>query len=83
MEKIVYLDRPALERIADARPVRFREPVYRQELVAFLEPNFRRAVPYLDAFPRRTTKLRTSLRDWATQRQSCFARMGGSRRSSR
>src|ERR1017187_3168083 len=34
--KLVYLDRPSLERIADARPDPF-ETVYRQELVALLE----------------------------------------------
>jgi len=48
--KIVYLDRPALERIADARPDPF-ETVYRQELVAFLEAQLPpEQVPYLDAF---------------------------------
>jgi len=48
--KIVYLDRPALERIADTRPDPF-ETVYRQELVAFLEAQLPpEQVPYLDAF---------------------------------
>src|SRR5450755_2854022 len=48
--KLVYLDRPALERIADARPDPF-ETVYRQELVAFLEAQLPpEQVPYLDAF---------------------------------
>ena len=48
--KIVYLDRPALERIADTRPDPF-ETVYRQELVAFLEGQLPpEQLPYLDAF---------------------------------
>src|SRR6202140_5925373 len=48
--KIVYLDRPSLERIADARPDPF-ETVYHQELVAFLEAQLPpEQVPYLDAF---------------------------------
>ena len=48
--KLVYLDRPSLERIADARPDPF-ETVYRQELVAFLEAQLPpEQVPYLDAF---------------------------------
>ena len=48
--KIVYLDRPELERIADARPDPF-ETVYRQELVAFLEAQLPpEQVPFLDAF---------------------------------
>src|ERR1700738_610463 len=34
--KLIYLDRPSLERIADARPDPF-ETVYHQEVVAFLE----------------------------------------------
>src|SRR5260370_23460355 len=34
--KLVYLDRPSLERIADARPDPF-DTVYRRELVALLE----------------------------------------------
>jgi len=50
MEKLVYLDRPLLERIADARPDPF-ETVYRQELVAFIEAQLPpEQVPYLDAF---------------------------------
>src|SRR5713226_5903392 len=48
--KLVYLDRPSLERIGDARPDPF-ETVYRQELVAFLEAQLPpEQVPYLDAF---------------------------------
>ena len=48
--KLIYLDRPSLERIADARPDPF-ETVYRQELVAFLEAQLPpEQVPYLDAF---------------------------------
>ena len=48
--KLVYLDRPSLERIADARPDPF-ETVYRQELVAFLEAQLPpEQIPYLDAF---------------------------------
>ena len=48
--KLVYLDRPSLERIADARPDPF-ETAYRQELVAFLEAQLPpEQVPYLDAF---------------------------------
>jgi hypothetical protein len=48
--KLVYLDRPSLERIADARPGPF-ETVYRQELIAFLEATLPpEQVPYLDAF---------------------------------
>jgi hypothetical protein len=48
--RIVYLDRPALERIADARPDPF-DTVYCQELVAFLEAQLPpEQVPYLDAF---------------------------------
>src|SRR5712691_10150576 len=34
--KLIYLDRPSLERIADARPDPF-ETAYRQEVVALLE----------------------------------------------
>jgi DNA-directed RNA polymerase specialized sigma24 family protein len=48
--KLIYLDRPSLERIADARPDPF-ETVYHQELVAFLEAQLPpEQVPYLDAF---------------------------------
>ena len=48
--KLVYLDRPSLERIADSRPDPF-ETVYGQELVAFLEAQLPpEQVPYLDAF---------------------------------
>src|ERR1700730_1356635 len=48
--KLIYLDRPSLERIADARPDPF-ETVYRQELVAFLAAQLPpEQVPYLDAF---------------------------------
>ncbi|HYW38109.1 MAG TPA: hypothetical protein VE957_08345 [Terriglobales bacterium] len=48
--KLIFLDRPSLERIADARPDPF-ETVYRQELVAFLEAQLPpEQVPYLDAF---------------------------------
>ena len=48
--KLIYLDRPSLERIADARPDPF-ETVYRQELVALLEARLPpEQVPYLDAF---------------------------------
>jgi hypothetical protein len=48
--KLVYLDRPSLERIADARLDPF-ETVYRQELVTFLEAQLPpEQVPYLDAF---------------------------------
>jgi hypothetical protein len=48
--KLVYLDRPSLERIADPRGDPF-ETVYRQELVAFLEAQLPpEQVPYLDAF---------------------------------
>ena len=48
--KLIYLDRPSLERIADARPDPF-ETAYRQELVAFLEAQLPpEQVPYLDAF---------------------------------
>lgn len=48
--KLIFLDRPSLERIADARPDPF-ETVYRQELVAFLEAQLpSEQVPYLDAF---------------------------------
>src|ERR1700730_6800734 len=47
---LIYLDRPSLERIADARPDPF-ETVYHQELVAFLEAQLPpEQVPYLDAF---------------------------------
>ena len=48
--KVVYLDRPALEGIADARPDPL-ETVYRQELVSLLEARLPpEQVPYLDAF---------------------------------
>ena len=48
--KVVCLDRPALERIADARPDPF-EAAYRHELVAILEARLPpEQVPYLDAF---------------------------------
>src|ERR1700693_1340845 len=48
--KLVYLDRPSLERIADARPDLF-ETVYRKDLVAFLEAQLPpEQVPSLDAF---------------------------------
>ncbi len=48
--KLVYLDRPSLERIADSRPDPF-ETVYGQKLVAFLEAQLPpEQVPYLDAF---------------------------------
>jgi len=48
--KLVYLDRPSLERIADPRGDPF-ETVYRQELVAFLEAQLPpEQLPYLDAF---------------------------------
>src|ERR1700692_2448678 len=47
--KLVYLDRPSLERIADARPDPF-ETAYRQEVVAVLEVQLPpEQVPYLDA----------------------------------
>ena len=48
--KLVYLDRPSLERIADPRGDPF-ETVYRQELVALLEAQLSpEQIPYLDAF---------------------------------
>src|ERR1700689_5937343 len=48
--KLVYLDRPSLERIADPRGDPF-DAVYRQELVALLEAQLPpEQVPYLDAF---------------------------------
>ena len=48
--KLVYLDGPSLERIADARPDPF-ETVYHQELIALLEARLPpEQVPYLDAF---------------------------------
>ena len=48
--KLVYLDRPSLERIADPRGDPF-ETVYRQELVALLEAQLPpEQIPYLDAF---------------------------------
>jgi hypothetical protein len=48
--KLVYLDRPSLERIADAQPDP-SETVYRQELVALLEARLPpEQIPYLDAF---------------------------------
>lgn len=48
--KVVYLDRPALEGIADARPDPL-ETVYRQELVSLLEARLPpEQIPYLDAF---------------------------------
>ena len=48
--KLIYLDRPSLERIADARSDPF-ETVYHQELVAFLEAQLPpEQVLYLDAF---------------------------------
>jgi DNA-directed RNA polymerase specialized sigma24 family protein len=48
--KLVYLDRPSLEQISDARPDPF-ETVYHQELVALLEARLPpEQVPYLDAF---------------------------------
>ena len=48
--KVVYLDRPSLERIADPRGDPF-ETVYRKELVSLLEAQLPpEQVPYLDAF---------------------------------
>jgi hypothetical protein len=48
--KLVYLDGPSLDRIADARLDPF-DAVYRQELVALLEARLPpEQVPYLDAF---------------------------------
>ena len=48
--KLVYLDRPSLERIADARPDPF-DTAYRKELVELLEARLPpEQVPYLDAF---------------------------------
>lgn len=48
--KLIYLDPPSLERIADARPDPF-DTAYRQELVALLEARLPpEQVPYLDAF---------------------------------
>jgi hypothetical protein len=48
--KLVFLDRPSLERIADPRGDPF-ETVYRQELVALLEAQLPpEQIPYLDAF---------------------------------
>ena len=48
--KLIYLDRPSLERIADPRGDPF-ETVYRQELVALLEAQLPpEQIPYLDAF---------------------------------
>src|ERR1700692_46076 len=48
--KLVYLDRPSLERIADPRGDPF-ETVYRKELVSLLEAQLPpEQVPYLDAF---------------------------------
>src|SRR4029077_18174588 len=48
--KVVYLDRPSLERIADPRGDPF-ETVYRKELVSLLEAQLPpKQVPYLDAF---------------------------------
>ena len=48
--KIVYLDPPSLERIANARPDPF-DTAYRQELIALLEARLPpEQVPYLDAF---------------------------------
>ena len=48
--KLVYLDRPSLERIADPRGDPF-ETLYRKELVSLLEAQLPPGqVPYLDAF---------------------------------
>ena len=48
--KLVYLDRPSLERIADPRGDPF-ETVYRQELMALLEAQLSpEQIAYLDAF---------------------------------
>ncbi len=48
--KLVYLDRPSMEQLADAQPNPF-ETVYHQELVALLEARLPpEQVPYLDAF---------------------------------
>ena len=48
--KLVYLDPPSLERIANGRPDPF-DTAYRQELVALLEARLPpEQVPYLDAF---------------------------------
>ena len=48
--KVVCLDRPSLERIADGRPDPF-EAAFRKELVAILEARLPpEQIPYLDAF---------------------------------
>lgn len=48
--KLVYVDRPSLEQISDARPDPF-ETAYRQELVSLLEARLPpEQIPYLDAF---------------------------------